>query len=92
MLGQKTKEPTKAEMQKKVEAWHTINKVLVETNAKFMNTLASTLTEKQVQHDQLREKLTKNEGSEEDNANFIFLGGYIQCLKDILGIKNQSEY
>ena len=87
MLGQKTKEPTKAEALKKAEAWQTLNKVLVETNAKFMNTLASTLTEKQVQHEQLKAKLDRKEGTEEENAQYIFLGGYIQCLKDILSIK-----
>lgn len=87
MLGQKSKEPTKAEALKKAQAWKTLNEVLVQTNAKFMNTLATTLTEKQVQHEELKTKLDKGEGTEEENAQYIFLGGYIQCLKDILSIK-----
>lgn len=85
--ARKEKEPTKAEVIKKLEAWKTLNSVLVQQSQQFMNSLSSLLTEKQVQHDQLKEKLEKNEGTEEDNATFIFLGGYIQCLKDILTIE-----
>lgn len=85
--ARKEKEPTKAEALKKAQAWETLNKVLVQTNAKFMNSLANTLTERQAQHAQLKEKLDKGEGTEEENAEYLFLGGYIQCLQDILGIK-----
>lgn len=85
------KQPSKVEMAKKVEAWKTINSVLVRADAEFMNKLKSMLTEKMVQHDQLKEKLEKNEGSEEDNALYIFTGGYIQCLKDILGVKPKAQ-
>ena len=91
MLGQKSKEPTKAEAIKKAEAWKTLNTVLVKTNAEFMNTLARTLAERQVQHEELRTKINENQATEEDNANFIFMGGYIQCLKDILHIKDNSN-
>ena len=70
-----------------VEAWKTINAVLVKTNAEFMNKLNSMLAEKQLTHSQLEEKLKSNKGTEEDNAEYLFLGGYIQCLKDILGAK-----
>ena len=85
-----TKEPSKADMAKKVEAWKVINSTLVKANSEFMNKLGSMLAEKTVQHDQLKEKLEKGEGTEEENATFIFLGGYIQCLKDILGIKPKN--
>ena len=50
-----------------------------------MDKLGSMFTEKTVQHDQLKEKLEKGEGTEEENATYIYLGGYIQCLRDILG-------
>ena len=85
------KQPSKADMQKRVEAWKTINSVLVKADAEFMSKLKSMLTEKMVQHDQLKEKLEKNEGTEDDNAEYIYLGGYIQCLKDILGIKPKAQ-
>ena len=81
------KEISKADMAKKVQAWQTINATLVKANSEFMNKLGSMLTEKTVQHEQLKEKLEKNEGTEDDNIEYIFLGGYIQCLRDILGIK-----
>ena len=85
-----TKEPSKADMQKRVEAWKTINSVLVKANSEFMDKLGAILTEKTVQHQQLQEKLEKGEGTEDDNAEYLFLGGYIQCLKDILGIKPKN--
>ena len=81
------KEPTKAEMSKKVEAWKTLNSVLVKANSEFMNSLTRILTEKEVQHKQLEEKLNTNEATEQDNAEYLFLGGYIKCLKDILYAK-----
>ena len=81
------KQPSKADMAKKAEAWKVLNSVLVKANAEFMNKLRSMLTEKMVKHSQLQEKLEKGEGTEDDNAEYLFTGGYIQCLKDILGIK-----
>ena len=81
------KEPTRAEAQKQSEAWKTLNSVLVKANAEFMGKLRSMLTEKSVQHSQLQETLEKGEGSEDQNAEYLYLGGYVQCLKDILGIK-----
>ena len=50
------KQPSKVEMAKKVEAWKTINSVLVRADAEFMNKLKSMLTEKSVQHYQIKEK------------------------------------
>lgn len=77
----------KEEAMKQSEAWKTLNSVLVKANSEFMAKLRSMLTEKQVQHSQLQEKLEKNLGTEEDNAEYLYLGGYVQCLKDILGIR-----
>ena len=87
MLDHLQKEPSKADLVKRTEAWKTINSVLVKANSEFMDKLGSMLTEKTVQHDQLKEKLEKGEGTEEENATYIYLGGYIQCLKDILTAK-----
>ena len=84
------KEPSKADLVKRTEAWKTINATLVKANSEFMNKLGSMLTEKTVQHDQLKEKLEKGEGTEEENALVIYLGGYIQCLRDILGAKPKN--
>ena len=88
--SKKEKEPTKAELQEKVEAWKTLNSVLVKTNAEFMNSLKIILEQKISQQKVLEEKLKKNEGSEQDNAEYLFIGGYIQCLKDILGGKRDK--
>ena len=85
------KQPTKVEMQKKVEAWKRLNSVLVQANAEFMNKLKSILTEKTVQHSQVQEVLEKGEGTDELGAEYLYLGGYIQCLKDILGIKPKAD-
>ena len=85
-----TKEPSKSDMARKVEAYKTLNSVLVKANSEFMDKLGAILTEKTVQHDQLKEKLEKGEGTEEENATFIYIGGYIQCLKDILGVKPKN--
>ena len=85
--GYSKKEISKADMEKKVEAYKTINSVLVQANASYMNSLRSILTEKEVQHKQLEEKLKSGNATEDDNANYIYLGGYVQCLKDILNAK-----
>lgn len=91
LSSNKEKEISKADMRKKVEAWKTINSVLVRTNAEFMNALASMLTEKEVQLSQLKEKAEGGNATEEDNATLLFLGGYVQCLKDILNAKKTKE-
>ena len=83
----KQKEISKADMEKKVNAWKTINSVLVSANAEFMNSLASMLNEKEIQASQLEEKLKKGNGTEQDNAEYLFQKGYTQCLKDILNAK-----
>lgn len=85
------KEISKADMKKKVEAWKTINSVLVSANAEFMVSLNKILTEKEAQHKQLEEKLQTENATEKDNAEYLFLGGYVQCLKDILYAKKQEK-
>ena len=84
------KEISKADMKKKVEAYKTLNQVLVKANSEFMNSLASMLTEKEVQLKQLEEKLKGEEGTPDDNAQYLFTGGYVQCLKDILYAKKTA--
>ena len=85
----KEKEISKADMRKKVDAWRTINSVLVSANAEFMSSLAKMLTEKEVQRTQLEEKLKSGNATEDENAEYLYLGGYTQCLKDILNAKKQ---
>ena len=80
-------EISKSDMAQKVEAYKTINAVLVKANSNFMQGLNSILKTKEAEHKALQDKLEKGEGTEEENATFIFLGGYIQCLKDILTAK-----
>ena len=91
LSSNKGKEISKADMRKKVEAYKTINQVLVQTNSNFMNALTNMLTEKKVQHSQLKEKIEGGNATEEENALYIFTGGYIQCLKDILYAKKAKE-
>ena len=86
-----TKEISKADMRKKVEAWKTINTVLVTANAEFMKSLSNTLAEKEVQLSQLEEKLKSEKATEQENAEYLFMGGYVQCLKDILNAKKTTE-
>lgn len=81
------KQPTKAEALKKVEAWKTINAVLVKGNAEFMTNLRSLLTTKKAEMEALKAKLEAQEATEDDNAEYIFLGGYVKALEDILGAK-----
>ena len=91
MLGsKKEKEISKADMEKKVQAWKTINEVLIQTNSNFMQALINKLTEKKVQLSQLEEKLKSENASEDDNAEYIFTGGYIKCLEDILSTKRND--
>lgn len=78
-------------MRRKVEAWKAINGALVQANSDFMSKLFALLKEKSEKQEELKVKLEKNEGTEDENAEYIFLGGYIQCLKDILGAKKNGE-
>ena len=78
------KQPTKNEMAGKVEAFKTLNSILVKANAEFMATLRKTLTEKETSRQALEEKLKGEEGTSDENAEFLFLSGYTQALKDIL--------
>lgn len=86
----KQKEISKADMSKKVEAWKTINQVLVSANTTFMNSLSTMLKNKEEEKLKLEEKLKQEQATEEDNAEYLYLGGYVQCLKDILYAKKQS--
>ena len=91
LTSNQEKEISKADMKKKVEAWRTINSVLVSANAEFMKGLTNMLTEKEVQLSQLEEKLKGENATEEDNAEYLFTGGYVQCLKDILNAKKTTQ-
>ena len=84
------KQPTKNEMASKVEAFKALNSILVKANAEFMKTLRDRLSEKEVQRQVLEEKLQKNEATEEQSAEYIYLGGYTQALKDILNAKKKE--
>ena len=86
-----SKQPTKNEMAGKVEAFKTLNSILVKANAEFMATLRKTLNEKEATRVALEEKLKKGEASEDENAEYLFLGGYTQALKDILDAKRKKE-
>ena len=81
------KQPTKNEMQGKVEAFKTLNSILVKANAEFMATLRKTLSEKEATRQALETKLQESKGSEDENAEYIYLSGYTQALKDILNAK-----
>jgi hypothetical protein len=93
LQGYSKREISKADMEKKVEAYKTLNQVLVKANSEFMNSLNNILIEKEVQLEQLKEKLQKDNDNavEEDNIRLIFLGGYVQCLKDILNAKKTTQ-
>ena len=88
MLGSKQeKQISKADMEKKVEAWKVINATLVSTNAEYVANLYKLLQTKEDEVRELKTKIESNIGTEEDNATLIFLGGYVQALKDILSAK-----
>ena len=74
-------------MQGKVEAFKTLNSILVKANAEFMATLRKTLSEKEATRQALETKLQESKGSEDENAEYIYLSGYTQALKDILNAK-----
>ena len=80
------KAPTKAEMEKKIEAWKTLNSVLVQSSAELMKSLRSMLSSKEARLEELKLKL-ESEGTEELNAEFLVTVGYINALKDILNLK-----
>lgn len=80
----KEKQETKKDMANKVEAWKTINSVLVKKTNDFMKRLSDVLIEKQKRHNELRAILEQNKGTSDENAEFLFLSGYIQCLTDII--------
>ena len=81
------KQPTKNEMAKKVEAFKTLNSVLVKANADFMAKLRNLLAEKRATMEALKVKLEKEEATEDENAEYLFLGGYVKALEDITGMK-----
>lgn len=83
------KQISKADMEKKVEAYKTLNQVLVSTNAEFVTKLNIKLQTKEDELRELRTKIETGVGTEEDNATLLFLGGYVECLKDILSAKKQ---
>lgn len=93
LQSNKPKQISKSDMEKKVQAWKVINQTLVKANSEFMNSLNNILIEKEVQLEQLKEKLQKDNDNavEEDNIRLIFLSGYIQCLKDILNAKKAQN-
>ena len=85
------KQPTKNEMAGKVEAFKTLNSILVKANAEFMATLRKTLSEKEASRQALETKLQANEATEAESAEYLYLGGYTQALKDILSAKKSQE-
>ena len=84
------KQPTKNEMAGRVEAFRTLNSILVKANAEFMAHLRNTLSEKEATRQALETKLKDSKGSDEENAEYIYLGGYVQALKDILSAKKED--
>ena len=90
MLGSKQqKQISKADMEKKVEAYKTLNSVLVSANAEYMTNLNKLLQSKEDELKELKTKIETGIGTEEDNAMVLFMGGYVQCLKDILSAKKR---
>ena len=81
------KEISKSDMRKKVEAWKTINSVLVKANADYMGNLRNLLATKKAEMETLKTKLEAGEGTEDENAEYIFLGGYVKAIEDITGMK-----
>lgn len=88
----KPKQISKADMEKKVQAWKTINSVLVQANSTFMQGLSNLLAEKEIKKAELEKALQEGNATEDQNAEYIFTGGYIQCLKDILNAKKTENY
>ena len=91
LQSNKPKQVSKADMEKKVQAWKTINEVLVRTNAEFMNILSTMLAEKEVKKAELEKALQEGNATEDQNAEYLFIGGYTQCLRDILNAKKTTQ-
>lgn len=91
LQSNKPKQVSKADMEKKVQAWKTINEVLVKTNAEFMNILSTMLAEKEVKKAELEKALQEGNATEDQNAEYLFIGGYVQCLRDILNAKKTTQ-
>lgn len=91
LQSNKPKQVSKADMEKKVQAWKTINEVLVKTNAEFMNILSTMLAEKEVKKAELEKALQEGNATEDQNAEYLFIGGYTQCLRDILNAKKTTQ-
>ena len=89
MLGSKEdKKISKADMEKKVEAYKTMYQVMVSSNAEYVSKLYGMLSEKEAGLNDLQSKLKDNEeATEEDNAQYLYQAGYVQALKDILNAK-----
>ena len=85
MLGSKPEKQLteKEKALKKVEAWKTINSTLVKTQNNYFQMLKAKLVEKEAEHAELKAKLESGNGTADDNATFLYLTGYVQCLKDI---------
>jgi len=81
------KKPSKADLEKKIEAWKTLNSVLVQTNSEFMKKIVQILHEKEIEVETLKKKIEEGKDTQEDSVNLLFLGGYVQALKDISGTK-----
>jgi hypothetical protein len=67
----KEKEISKADMRKKVEAWKTINSVLVSANAEYIKSLQNILIEKKVQLSQLEEKLNQGTAPTDEEKQLL---------------------
>ena len=91
LQSNKPKQVSKADMEKKVQAWKTINEVLVRTNAEFMSILSTMLAEKEVKKAELEKALQEGNATEDQNAEYLFIGGYTQCLRDILNAKKTTQ-
>lgn len=81
------KKPSKADLEKKIEAWKTLNSVLVQANSEFMKKIVQILHEKEIEVEALKKKIEEGKDTQEDSVNLLFLGGYVQALKDISGTK-----
>ena len=78
LQSNKPKQISKADMEKKVQAWKTINSVLVQANSEFMQGLSNLLAEKEIKKAELEKALQEGNATEDQNAEYIFTGGYIQ--------------
>ena len=56
-----------------------------------MQGLSNLLAEKEIKKAELEKALQGGNATEDQNAEYIFTGGYIQCLKDILNAKKTQN-